>query len=200
MRALRIVLLCIALGAVFAVGIVAGRHISPRPRREEPVAAAPTPRNAQELAHTLAQAEALYRQDDLCGAAAHYEAALRHAPTDADMRVRLAHIYLADHDLARALPHLKAAIQARPECAEAYMALARIFAGRGRGYGPQATALALKAAQLGYPVPEDFLQKLEKLEKQNARAKLEGRACPDHPMHGMDSARVAPHLLQRPAK
>ena len=186
MKALRTILLFVAFGAVVAAGIVAGRRLSPQRRPKAPIEA------------TLAQADSLYRQDGPAGAAARYEDALRRSPEDADTRVKLARIYLEDRDYARALPHLKAAIKTQPDCAQAYSELARVFASRGRGYAPQATALALKAAKLGYPIPESFLQELEKLEKENARAKREGRACPDNPMPSLDGARVAPHLLQRP--
>ena len=183
-------MLLLMLALVFALGIGLGRRLrsNPPPKAETPEEPEPspsTPRSARELAAALAEADSRYRQSDVEGAAAHYEAAVRYVPQDIGLRLKLVRLYAADRWFL-ALPHLEQVLRERPDCAEAHFELSRILASRGRGLVSQAKAHATKAAELGYPIPKSHSQELERLEKENERAKREGRPHPDSPMAGLD--------------
>ena len=191
MKALRPAPLLFVLASVFVLGIGLGRRVRSKPSpegktAEEPEPSPRTPRNERELAATLAKATSLYCQSDFEGAAECYEAATRYVPQDIALRLKLVRLYVGDDRWFLALPHLKQVLRERPDCAEAHFELSRIFAGRGRAFASQAKTHATRAAELGFRIPESHLQELERLEKENERAKREGRPHPDDPLAGLD--------------
>ena len=189
------------LAAVFVLGLWLGLRLRPGSPDSEPASACvPTPRSVRNMAACVAAAERLYRQGDLVEAAAHYQAAVRYDGNDPSLRIKLARVYFADRCVSEAVAQLRAAIELDPACGEAYFELARVFASRGRGALPQAAAAAARAAELGYPVPDAFLHKLEQLRQDNARAKQQGRPGPDQPWSGLGGPPGRLRLPERSAE
>jgi len=189
------------LAAVFVLGLWLGLRRRPgSPDSEPPPASVPTPRSVQDMAACVAAADRLYRQGDVVEAAAHYQAAVRYDGTDPSLRIKLARATFADGLVSQAVAQLRAAIELDPACGEAYFELARVFASRGRGALPQAVAAVERAAELGYPVPEEFLHELEQLRQDNERAKQQGRPCPDRPWPGRSGPPGRLRLPERSAE
>jgi len=192
----------LVVASAFVVGIGVGRRFGPKrqagaqpPAEVEPFVPAPT--TPAELAERLAQADALYRQQDFGAAADHYEAARQYANT-VEVHLKAALIYEAANRRLEALPCLIDALKADPNDATVCYHAARMLADLGRGAYPQALAQAKRAQELGYDVPDELWQQLEKLREENERAKREGRPTPGNPMAGMHGRRGRPDIRQLP--